>query len=65
MNRRKKYEFMYTECSRLFCTEQKIKDDTIKIWRETNDKMYWVYKGQRPEKDEFGIIRLQVAGSIL
>ena len=27
--------------------------------------MYWVYKGRRPEKDEFGIIGLQVAGSIL
>jgi len=56
---------MYTECSRLFCTEQKIKDDAVKIWRETNDGMYWVYKGRRPEKDEFGIIGLQVAGSIL
>ena len=27
--------------------------------------MYWVYKGQRPEKDEFGVIGLQVAGSML
>ncbi|CAG8694630.1 hypothetical protein RhiirA5_504674 [Rhizophagus irregularis] len=65
MDRGKKYELMYTECSRLFCTEQKIKDDAVKIWRETNDGMYWVYKGRRPEKDEFGIIGLQVAGSIL
>ncbi|RIA84924.1 hypothetical protein C1645_741956 [Glomus cerebriforme] len=65
MDRGKKYELIYTECSRLFCTEQKIKDDAIKIWRETNDRMYWVYKGQRPEKDEFGVIGLQVAGSML
>ena len=65
MDRGKKYELMYTECSRLFCTEQKIKDDAVKIWRETNDGMYWVYKGRRPEKDEFGIIGLQVAGSML
>ncbi|GBB91458.1 hypothetical protein RclHR1_18770013 [Rhizophagus clarus] len=65
MDRGKKYELMYTECSRLFCTEQKIKDDAVKIWRETNDGMYWVYKGRRPEKDEFGIIGLQVAGSTL
>ncbi|GET03998.1 hypothetical protein GLOIN_2v1489056 [Rhizophagus clarus] len=65
MDRGKKYELMYTECSRLFCTEQKIKDNAVKIWRETNDGMYWVYKGRRPEKDEFGIIGLQVAGSIL
>ena len=27
--------------------------------------MYWVYKGRRPEKDEFGVIGLQVAGSML
>jgi len=27
--------------------------------------MYWVYKGRRPVKDKFGIIGLQVAGSIL
>ncbi|CAG8665920.1 19932_t:CDS:2 [Gigaspora rosea] len=33
--------------------EQKIKDDAVKIWRETNDGMYWVYKGRRPEKNEF------------
>ena len=65
MDRGKKYEFMYTECSRLFCTEQKIKDDAVKIWRETNDGMYWVYKGQKPEKDEFEVIGLQVAGSTL
>ncbi|CAB5354728.1 unnamed protein product [Rhizophagus irregularis] len=65
MDRGKKYELMYTECSRLFCTEQKIKDDAVKIWRETNDGMYWVYKGRRPEKDEFGVIGLQVAGSTL
>ncbi|PKK59235.1 hypothetical protein RhiirC2_871337 [Rhizophagus irregularis] len=39
MDREKKYELMYTECSRLFC--------------------------RRPEKDEFGIIGLQVAGSTL
>ncbi|RIA97822.1 hypothetical protein C1645_732100 [Glomus cerebriforme] len=65
MDRGKKYELMYTECSRLFCIEQKIKDDAVKIWCETNDGMYWVYKCQRPEKDKFGIIGLQVAGSIL
>ncbi len=27
--------------------------------------MYWVYKGQKPEKDEFEVIGLQVAGSTL
>ena len=65
IDRKKKYELMYTECSRLFCTEQKIKDDAVKIWREINNGMYWMYKGQRPEKDEFEVIGLQVAGSML
>ncbi|CAG8752442.1 8165_t:CDS:1 [Dentiscutata erythropus] len=64
-NKGKKYELMYSECSRLFCTSQKIDDDAVKLWRETNDSMYWVYKGCRPEKDEFGIIGLQVAGPLL
>ena len=58
MNRGKKYELMYTEYSCLFCTEQKIKDDAVKIWCETNDGMYWVYKGQRLEKDKFEVIGL-------
>ncbi|RIA96328.1 hypothetical protein C1645_733331 [Glomus cerebriforme] len=49
----------------LILLEQKIKDDAVKIWYEINDRMYWVYKGQRSEKDEFGIVRLQVAGSML
>jgi hypothetical protein len=35
IDRGKKYELIYTECSRLFCTEQKIKDNAVKIWRET------------------------------
>ncbi|CAG8671820.1 16587_t:CDS:2 [Dentiscutata erythropus] len=44
---------------------EKIDDDAVKLWRETNNGMYWVYKGCRPEKDEFGIIGLQVAGPLL
>nr|CAG8444765.1 12202_t:CDS:2 [Entrophospora candida] len=64
-NKGKKYELMYTECSRLFCTLRKIEDDSVKLWRETNDGMYWTYKSCKPEKDEFGIIGLQVAGSLL
>ena len=64
-DKNKKYELMYSECSRLFCSPQKIEDDYVKPWRETNDGMYWVYKSRRPEKDQFGIIGLQVAGSLL
>ncbi|RIB19993.1 hypothetical protein C2G38_2180367 [Gigaspora rosea] len=41
MDKGKKYELMYTECSCLFCTEQKIKDDAgvlVSILYGTKDK---------------------------
>ncbi|CAG8513150.1 7443_t:CDS:2 [Paraglomus occultum] len=56
------YELMYAECSRIICTTQKEDDDRVKLWRETNDGMYWVHKSRRPEKNQFGIIGVQVAG---
>jgi hypothetical protein len=59
------FELMYTECSRLICSEKKKNDDRIKLWREANDGMYWVRKGRKPNIDEFGIISLQVAGDTL
>jgi hypothetical protein len=62
---RKKYELIYVESSRLSCTLQKEKDDEIKLWRETNDGMYWVLKSSGPDKGEFGIIGMQVAGRIM
>jgi len=61
----KKYELIYVESSRLSCTPQKEKDDEIKLWRETNDGMYWVHKSSGPDKGEFGIIGIQVAGRIM
>ncbi|PKK56324.1 hypothetical protein RhiirC2_800266 [Rhizophagus irregularis] len=59
------FELMYTECSRLICSEKKKNDDRIKLWQKANDGMYWVRKGRKPNIDEFGIISLQVAGDIL
>ena len=61
----KKYELIYVESSRLSCTSQKEKDDELKLWRETNDGMYWVHKSSGPDKGEFGIIGMQVAGRIM
>ncbi|CAG8528304.1 2986_t:CDS:2, partial [Dentiscutata heterogama] len=40
-------------------------DDEIKLWREANDGMYWAHKSIKPDKDEFGIVAIQVAGSII
>jgi len=61
----KLYELMYVECSRIFCNKQKEDDDNVKLWRETNDGMYWVQKSRKPEKGQFGIIGVQVAGQKL
>ncbi|CAG8715384.1 14434_t:CDS:2, partial [Racocetra persica] len=43
----------------------KDKDDEIKLWREANDGMYWAHKSTKPDHDEFGIVAIQVAGSIM
>ncbi|CAG8786289.1 32273_t:CDS:10, partial [Gigaspora margarita] len=52
------YELMYVECSRITCTKQK-EDDDVKLWRESNDGMYWAHKSRRLEKEQFGIIGIQ------
>lgn len=59
------FELMYVECSRLHCSERKKKDDEIKLWRECNDGMYWVRKVVKPDKDQFGIVGVQIAGNML
>lgn len=58
----KNYELLYIECSRLFCTKQKDQDDEVKLWWKCNDSLYWVYKRCKPDKDQFSIVGLQVAG---
>ncbi|CAG8802520.1 12776_t:CDS:2, partial [Racocetra persica] len=61
---KKFHELMRSECSRLFCSEQKQVDDEVKVWRETNDDLYWTRKTLKPDRSEFGIGVL-VAGNIL
>ncbi|CAG8615392.1 9151_t:CDS:2 [Paraglomus occultum] len=41
----------------------KKREDEVKLWRETNDGMFWVRQGCKPEKDQFGIVGIQVAGT--
>ena len=57
----KNYELLFTECSHLSYTMQKERDDQVKLWREVNDGMYWTCKSCKPDKDEFGIIGVQIA----
>ncbi|CAG8634224.1 42724_t:CDS:2 [Gigaspora margarita] len=59
------FEIMYVECSRLVCTSQKKVDDDIKLWRECNDGMYYTRKTLHPDKDQFGIVGIQIAEDIL
>ena len=59
------YELLYIECSRISCAKQKKQDDEIKLWREVNDGMYWLRKSYKPDKEQFGIIGIQVAGRTL
>ncbi|CAG8753907.1 8328_t:CDS:2, partial [Acaulospora morrowiae] len=39
--------------------------DEIKLWREANDGMYYVRKRCKPDKDEFDIVGVQVAGQTM
>ena len=57
------YELIYGESSRIICDEQKKENDRVKTWREMNDGMYWAHKGCKPDKDDFGIIGIQIAGT--
>ena len=54
----KMVELVFGECSRVICNSNKKKDDEIKLWRETNDGIYWI-----PEKEPFTIIGIQVYGA--
>ncbi|GES89966.1 hypothetical protein GLOIN_2v1873217 [Rhizophagus clarus] len=54
---------MYVKCSRLYCSQQKKIDDEIKLWRKSNNGMFWVHNVLKLEKDQFGIVGVQVAGN--
>lgn len=61
----KLFELIFVECSRLVCSKNKKEDDKIKLWREMNDGLYFVYNSFKPNKDEFGILGIQVAADII
>ena len=58
------FELLFGECSRITCDENKKKNDGIKLWRETNDGMYWIRQGCKPIKEQFCIIGIQIAGIV-
>lgn len=58
------FELIFGECSRLLCNDTKKKEDEIKLWREANDGIYLVRQGCKLEKDQFGVIGIQIAGNV-
>jgi len=61
----KKYKFIYIKNSYLSYISQKKKDNEIKLWREINNKIYWIHKLFRLGKNEFRIIGIQVVRQII
>ncbi|CAJ0842942.1 10542_t:CDS:2 [Entrophospora sp. SA101] len=61
----KLYELMFVECSRIICNDEKKENDKVKLWREMNDGMAYVHGGCKPDKNEFGVVGIQVAGRML
>ncbi|CAG8675508.1 3723_t:CDS:2, partial [Gigaspora rosea] len=57
-NKRKRPDIMLIE-------EYNEDDNKIKLWREMNDGLYWTYSGCRPDKNQFGVIGVQIAGDTL
>ena len=58
------FELVFGECSRILCSDNKKREDEIKLWRKANDGMFLVQKLRKPEKEQFTIIGIQVAGNV-
>ncbi len=50
-----------------FCrnSESKKINDMIKLWREMNDGMDHVHRSCKPDKNEVGILGIQIAGEMM
>ncbi len=55
------YELIYTECFCLVCTKHKKRNNSVKLWKEVNNRIFWICKGCYSNKDKFRIIKIQVA----
>ncbi|UZO27334.1 uncharacterized protein OCT59_019532 [Rhizophagus irregularis] len=56
-------ELIFVEYFCLICSNDKEEKDKIKLWREMNDGINYIYKKNRFDKDEFGILGIQNAGN--
>src|SRR3954454_25220254 len=61
---KKKYELLYVESSRIYCTIRKINDDYTKLWRQCNDGISWIFNNCLPPKNQFCLLGIQIYGCI-
>jgi len=58
-------ELLYTESSRIVCSNSKKSDDEVKLWRETLDGASYISALCRPVGNQFGVVGIQVAGTTM
>ena len=58
-------ELLYTELSRIVCSNSKKSDNEVKLWRETLDGASYISALCRPTRNQFGIVRIQVTGTTM
>ncbi|CAG8564728.1 7562_t:CDS:1 [Funneliformis mosseae] len=58
-------ELLYTESSRIVCSNSKKSDNEVKLWRETLDEASYISALCRPTENQFGIVGIQVVGTTI
>ena len=58
-------ELLYTESSRIVCSNSKKSDDEVKLWRETLDGASYISALCRPAGNQFGVVGIQVASTTM
>ena len=58
-------ELLYTESSRIVCSNSKKSDDEVKLWRETLDGTSYISALCRPVGNQFGVVGIQIAGTTM
>ncbi|RHZ61200.1 hypothetical protein Glove_349g29 [Diversispora epigaea] len=61
----KNIELLYTESSHVICSNSKKDDDEVKLWRETLDGTSFIGLSCRPTSNQFGIVGIQVASTVM
>jgi hypothetical protein len=59
------FELIYTESSRIICSETKKEEDDVKLWRETLDGASFISALCRLARNQFGVVGIQVAGTTI